>query len=42
MKQYQIEISNWFAALENFSDNEDFGKHYGEHKNLRQRESRFA
>jgi hypothetical protein len=26
MKQYQIKISNWFAALESFSDNEDINR----------------
>ena len=25
-KQYQIEISNWFAALENLSDGEDINR----------------
>ena len=26
-KQYQIEITNWSAALENLSDGEDLGEH---------------
>ena len=37
-KQYQIEISNRFAALENLSDSKDInrglGEHYREYQNL--------
>jgi len=40
-EQYQIEITNWFAALENFNDDEDVNRTWENIKypNLSKRES---